>query len=167
MTKSLENVTVVVADPFINEFRLHKSEAEQNLLRQSSEIASKTLEMVRNQVEDCQNESQILAALNFASSNITPPGANLDFSFPTQVGRHDRMVAPLYTNCNGNVDMSSDSVTVDFGVNYFGYSSDVSRVYGCKTEAHRELYNSLYFVHNTMIGVINDGRDKAAGKKEE
>ena len=77
------------------------------------------------------------------------------------------MVAPLYTNCNGNVDMSSDSVTVDFGVNYFGYSSDVSRVYGCKTEAHRELYNSLYFVHNTMIGVIKDGREKAAGKKEE
>lgn len=167
MTKAFENVTVVIADPFISEFRLHKSEAEQKLLRQSCAIASKSLEMIREQTSQCTNESQIAAALNFASSNLSPPGCNPDFSFPTQVGRHDRMVTPLYTKSNGDIDMATDSVTVDFGVNYFGYSSDVSRVYGCKTEAHRELYNSLYFVHKTMIEVIQDGRKKVTGRKDE
>ena len=82
-TKGLENVSVAVADPFIAEFRLVKSEAEQNLLRKASEISAKSLEIVRGQLDGCQNESQVAEALNFASSNICEPGAARDKAFPT------------------------------------------------------------------------------------
>ena len=78
------------------------------------------------------------------------------------------MTAPLYSDANGQIDTSTtDTITCDFGITYHGYASDVSRVYGLKTEAHRELYDSLYHVHSSLIDIIVEGRKREAGKKGE
>jgi len=166
-TKPHEHITVVVADPFIAELRLFKSDAEQALLRESAGIAANAINAVREQLESVQNESQVRAALGFAANNFAPPGCQMTYAYPSQVARQDRACRLHYSACNGELDISRDTALVDFGINFHGYISDVARCFGFKQEPHQEIYNILYKVQGTLIEMLVGSIEKKSGAKNK
>ena len=83
------------------------------------------------------------------------------------MARHDNACLLHYGACNESISPATDSVLLDFGVNYHGYVSDVARVYGLKQEPHQAIYEVLYKVQSSILQMLVENIEKKSGAKEK
>ena len=94
------------------------------------------------------------------------PGCNFKPAYPTVVASGPRRGILHYTRSDHHFDPENTGILVDFGIDFYGYKSDITRCYGFKTDAELELYSALYRVQGKLIEAIKIGFEKKTSQKE-
>jgi len=174
-SKSSPNTEIHTVDKTIDKFRAIKSSNEQNLLISAAEISSNAINLVRTQIGNLENESQILAALRFAAANVAGPGVNLSDAYPPVVASGKNTTTLLYEKNNQFFNPENDHFVVDFGVCQYNYNSDVTRSFAAASassksknlEAVRQVYDSLYKINLQLIEAVKLAFAPKAGAREK
>lgn len=135
--------------------RMIKSESEINLMKKAAEITDKAYSYVLSIAKAGMSEKELnLKLLNF----ILEQGAD-GFSFDTIVASGKRSSMPHGTPTDKKLE-NGDLVTLDFGVFYQGYASDMTRTFliGDKLDPKlEEIYHVVKEAQEAAIKAIKPG----------
>jgi len=106
----------------IDEIRAVKDEEEIELIKRAVEITDKAFEHILKFIKPGVSENEVVAELNYF---ILKNGAK-GFSFEPIVASGKRSSLPHGTATNKKIEYG-DVVTIDFGCNFDGYMSDMTR----------------------------------------
>ena len=172
-SKNSSKIEIKNLDSHIEKFRLIKSQNEQTLIISAAEISANAINLTRSQVEtgNLENESQVLAALNFAAANMAGPGVVVRNSYPPVVSSGKNTTVLHYDENDRN--FGNQHLLVDFGVCQYHYNSDVTRCFSSSSgnpnlAALHQAYTSLHKIQTTLIDAIKLAFNKEkSGKKDK
>jgi Xaa-Pro aminopeptidase len=131
--------TIVDPTVLIHEMRLHKTEAEVELMQKSADIAAEAHVLAMKSARPGMNESQIEAIIEH---NFRMNGA-AGVSYNSIVGGGANATILHYVENNAELK-DGDLLLIDAGAHYQGYASDITRTFpvnGKFTKAQREVYD--------------------------
>ncbi|KAM7347723.1 xaa-Pro aminopeptidase 3 isoform 2-T2 [Cochliomyia hominivorax] len=150
--KALQSPTMI-----IHGMRLFKSEAEQNLMRRTCEIASVAINEVMAESKPGHSEHHIYAMTDYKCRMRNAS----HLAYPPVVASGQNATVIHYIN-NSQLCKSGDLVLMDAGCEYGGYSSDISRTWpisGIFNDAQKTLYDVVLQLQKELIDtlLINGG----------
>ncbi len=152
------------AAPLMHELRSVKSAAELDLIRHACKITGKTFERLLGFVEPGVWEYEIEAEIyhEFLKNRSRGPA----FHPVIASGANSCVLHYIKNNCQC---MENDILLIDFGAEYSGYASDVTRtipVSGCFTERQKDVYNAVLRVQKAAISMLVTGNTLEEYNKE-
>lgn len=138
--------------PIIHGMRLFKSAAEQNLMRRTCEIASKSINEVMTESKPGHSEHHLFAMTDFKCRMRNAS----HLAYPPVVASGNNATVIHYIS-NTQLCKSGDLVLMDAGCEYGGYSSDITRTWpisGKFTDAQNSLYDIVLQLQKELIGKI-------------
>lgn len=130
----------IKASNIIGELRKHKTMAEAENMRKSSELIEKALDKVIPMIKAGMKENQLrdLLESEMKQQGVTGP------SFDTIIGSGPNSALPHYT-AGDRILCVGDSIVIDFGGLYQGYCSDMTRtvMLGKATMEYKEVYETV------------------------
>lgn len=136
----------------IHGMRLFKSNAEQNLMRRTCQIASLAINEVMAESRPGHSEHQIYAMTDYKCRMSDAS----HLAYPPVVASGKNATIIHYIN-NTQICKSGDLVLMDAGCEYGGYSSDITRTWpisGSFTKAQKVLYDVVLHLQKELIGNI-------------
>ncbi|KAF7989970.1 hypothetical protein HCN44_008644 [Aphidius gifuensis] len=140
---------ILTPETLFHQLRVVKSSSEINIMKQSCEIASaaisKTIEIGKPGI----SEHQLFATVDYESRMR---GAEF-LAYPPVVAAGDNANIIHYIT-NNQIIKNGDTVLMDAGCEYHGYSSDITRTWpidGKFTDYQRVLYEVVLDVQKTLI----------------
>ncbi len=132
-----------------------KNKYESDLIQQASNITHKALEKIMQVIKPGIMEYELEAELwhTFLSHRATRPGYN-------SILASGANACILHYVDNNNECKDGDLILMDFGAEYSGYVSDLSRtipVNGKYTARQKEIYDAVLDVHNFAKSIIKPG----------
>lgn len=137
-SKIKDDFEVVPLTGEVEKIRLIKTEEEVDLIQKACEIADQAYEYILTYVKEGMTEMEVK---NELEAHMTKLGASGP-SFDTIVASGHRGALP-HGVASDKVIESGDMVTLDFGADYKGYASDITRTFGVGSVSPEmeEIYN--------------------------
>lgn len=138
----------------LNARRSVKTEEELAYLRKAEAIGDRAFELVLEYLKPGVTELQVAAYLEYAMKNAGASG----LGFETIVASGPNSSMPHAVPGNRKL-AEGDFVTMDFGCNYEGYCSDMTRtvVIGRANDRQKEIYNVVLEAQLAAIAAIKAG----------
>ncbi|VVC43026.1 Aminopeptidase P, N-terminal,Creatinase/Aminopeptidase P, N-terminal,Peptidase [Cinara cedri] len=136
-------------DNHSHKLRLYKSPAEQSLMRQSCQIASRSFIKTMASTKPGSTEHELYARLDY---ECRMNGAEY-LAYPPVVAAGNNANTLHYID-NKQKIKDGDLILVDAGCEYHGYSSDISRTWpanGFFSDAQKTLYEATLCVQKELI----------------
>ncbi|KAE9531480.1 hypothetical protein AGLY_010686 [Aphis glycines] len=137
-----------------HKLRLYKSLAEQRLMRQSCQIASKAFIKAMMSTKPGSTEHELYATLDY---ECRMGGAEY-LAYPPVVATGNNANTLHYID-NKQKIKDGDLILVDAGCEYHGYSSDISRTWpasGWFSDAQKTLYEATLCVQKELIDMCQE-----------
>ncbi|CAG9534926.1 unnamed protein product [Cercopithifilaria johnstoni] len=144
--------TFVSVREHIDALRWIKSSAEQHLMRQTCCIGAQSMNAMIARSRGVCNENEIVGRLEL---EVRRRGA-ANLAYPPVVAAGNRANIIHYLDANKAID-GSDTVLVDAGCDYEGYSSDITRVFpvsGHFNVLQRAIYDALNDVQSRLLDYL-------------
>ncbi|VDK77881.1 unnamed protein product [Litomosoides sigmodontis] len=141
--------TFVSVREHIDALRWIKSSAEQHLMRQTCFIGAQSMNAMIAKSRGVSNENEIVGRLEL---EVRRRGAS-GLAYPPVVAAGNRANIIHYLDANKAVN-GGDTMLVDAGCDYEGYSSDITRVFpvsGHFSAPQRAIYDALNDVHSRLL----------------
>lgn len=146
----LGNLHIESPTSIIQGMRLFKSQAEQNLMRKTCEIASTSINEVMKESRPGHSEHHVYAMIDFKCRM-----RNASYlAYPPVVASGNNATTIHYIN-NTQLLKSKDLILMDAGCEYAGYSSDITRTWpvsGEFTKHQKILYEMILQLQKDLIG---------------
>lgn len=155
--KKLETELKIDAENKINQlvqFREIKDEFEVECIRKANEIAREVFEEVLQLIHEYSTEQEVFAKLSYEIFR-----RNSTHSFYPIIASGKNSLTLHYTKHNSSIN-SQDLLLLDFGCEYLGYKSDISRtipVLGKFTQQQKEIYQAVLDVQKFAISQVKEG----------
>ncbi len=156
LKRELKGINVVLQNNFSEKIRLKKDKKEIALIKKSACMAVKTWEHIKNWVRSGKEEWEIY---NEITRFIIKQGKDWGISFePIVASGKENTVFPHYRLRKRKVEQK-DIILVDFGCEYCGYKSDLTRMIflGKINKSHQRIYNLLGEARNKVLDKIRPG----------
>ena len=143
MTKVIQNI------------RVYKSEAEQQIMRKSAKISALSMMDTMQFCQPGMLESELMHRFEYSCKQR---GADR-MSFQCSVASGGNAVDLCYFN-NNDILTDGDLVLIDCGGEYNGYASDITRTFpvnGRFTETQRQLYEMVLSASTQLIDAMKPG----------
>ncbi len=152
MKKILRGARIQNCSPFIQELRSVKSSREIILMKKSAKIASQILTAMMSRFKEFKTEADVVAFLAYETHKH-----GCSFAFPPIVASGVHSALPHYRP-SGSTLLKGFCV-IDFGVQYRGYCSDISRTVfiGSPTKRDKEIYNRVLGAQEAAIDTCHEG----------
>ncbi|KAL3998679.1 Metallopeptidase M24 family protein [Acanthocheilonema viteae] len=144
--------TFVPVREHIDALRWIKSSAEQHLMRQTCFIGAQSMNAMIARSRGVTNENEIVGRLELEVRRRGAAG----LAYPPVVAAGNRANIIHYLDANKAVN-GSDTVLVDAGCDYEGYSSDITRVFpvsGHFSVPQRAIYDALNDVQSHLLDYL-------------
>uniref|UniRef100_A0A8R1XPA0 AMP_N domain-containing protein n=1 Tax=Onchocerca volvulus TaxID=6282 RepID=A0A8R1XPA0_ONCVO len=144
--------TFVPVREHIDALRWIKSSAEQDLMRQTCSIGAHSMNAVIAKSRGVSNENEIIGQLEL---EVRRRGA-ASLAYPPVVAAGNRANIIHYLDANKAIN-DSDTILVDAGCEYEGYSSDITRVFpvsGHFSVPQRAIYDALNDVQSRLLDYL-------------
>ena len=149
-----EYADITMINSHISKLREVKSERENHLIGQSIKLSEKALEETLNEIKAGVKEKEIARKLewNFIEEGLTGP------AFSSIVAFGENCAKPHHEPGERRLKQG-DSIIIDFGGSFGGYSSDTTRTfaYGEPGEEFRKAYESVKEAQHLAMGSVSDG----------
>ncbi len=156
LKRELKGINVVLQNNLSEKFRLKKDKKEITLIRKSACMAVKTWHHIKSWVRSGKKEWEIY---NEITRFITKQGNDWGISFePIVASGKENTVFPHYRLRKREVKQR-DIILVDFGCEYCGYKSDLTRMIflGRINKSHQRIYDLLGEARNRVLEKIRPG----------
>ncbi len=156
LKKELKGINVVLQNNLPEKLRLKKDKKEIILIRKSACMAVKTWEHIKSWVRSGKEEWEIY---NEIIRFIMGQGKDWGIAFePIVASGKENTVFPHYRLRKRKVKQR-DIILVDFGCEYCGYKSDLTRMIflGRINKSHQRIYNLLGEARNRVLDKIRPG----------
>ncbi len=150
----LDDVELVDIGNAFKAARMIKSEDEIEKIKKACEIASAVADEFPNYMRRGATELDLCAEIDYQMRKRGAQAA----AFQTIVAFGANASKPHYSGADASLN-NGDIVLVDFGAQYMGYVSDISRTYltGTPGEDILKLYSTVLKVQEIALGMIGDG----------
>ena len=138
----------------LKEARITKNSKELKYLREAAKIASDSIEPVFEKLKEGMTEKEVAALVVYEMMNNGADGP----SFSTIVAFGENASQPHYSPGMRKLKLG-DGVLIDYGAEYNGYCSDVTRTvsFGKGTEELKEVYSTVYKAQEDSMKLIKEG----------
>jgi Xaa-Pro aminopeptidase len=138
----------------VETLRERKDEGELALIEAANGIASRALERLMPQVRVGMNELEVAGALEKALRDEGSEG----FPFPSIVASGPRSALPHARSSDRRIE-AGDFLLLDFGAEYRGYCSDVTRTFvvGNASQEQREIYEIVRVANESAARRVRAG----------
>ncbi|SDL42566.1 M24 family metallopeptidase [Halarsenatibacter silvermanii] len=149
-----ENTALIPLDKDLDEIRLVKSKEEIETIKEAIGITEEAFSEILNFIEPGLSEKRIAAELEYILRKKGGEGPAFDFI----VASGQRSALPHGVASEKKLK-KGEFVTLDFGIRYSGYCSDMTRTIflGEPLEKHREIYDLVLSAHNEVIEKVKPG----------
>lgn len=153
--KAFEGATVIPADGWIEHIRYAKNEDEIQRIAQAQSITDAAFEAICQFIKVGVTEVEISRALENAMYDLGATG----IAFPSIVASGANGSLPHAVPSNKTIE-EGDFVTLDFGAEYKGYKSDMTRtvILGEPTQEQRKVYEVVKAAQLASLAAIKAGR---------
>lgn len=164
--KKLETELKIDAENKINQlvqFREIKDEFEVECIRKANEIAREVFEEVLQLIHEYSTEQEVFAKLSYEIFR-----RNSTHSFYPIIASGKNSLTLHYTKHNSSIN-SQDLLLLDFGCEYLGYKSDISRTIHPQknfSQLQKDVYNSVLRVQQFAISIVREGLSFKEFEKE-
>lgn len=144
------NIFLQSPTTIIHGMRLFKSNAEQNLMRRTCQIASLAINEVMSESRPGHSEHHIFAMTDYKCRMRNAS----HLAYPPVVASGKNATTIHYIN-NTQLCKHGDLVLMDAGCEYGGYSSDITRTWpisGNFTKSQKVLYDVVLHLQKELIG---------------
>ncbi|KAM3720672.1 Xaa-Pro aminopeptidase [Dirofilaria immitis] len=144
--------TFVPVREHIDALRWIKSSAEQDLMRRTCSIGAESMNAVIGRSRGANNENEIVGQLEL---EVRRRGAAC-LAYPPVVAAGNRANIIHYLDANKAIN-KSDTMLIDAGCDYEGYSSDITRVFpvsGHFSAPQRAIYDALNDVQSRLLDYL-------------
>ena len=154
MKEALGNTELVATENIIEDLRYIKDEEEIEILREASRITDKAFEEILNHIKAGLTERQVVAKLEYIIRMNGGDGVGFDTILVS-----GKKTSLPHGKPDDKVIEEGDFVTLDFGVLYKGYTSDMTRtvVVGKPTDKQVEIYNIVKEAQQAALDTVKDG----------
>ncbi len=154
MRKVLEGVELVPTQDIIENLRYIKNEEEIENIREAVKISDKAFEEVIKYIKPGVTEREVAAKLEY----IVKMNGGDGMGFDTILISGKKTSLP-HGKPDDKVIEKGDFVTLDYGVLYKGYTSDMTKtvVVGEPSDKQREIYNVIQDAIQAALDTIKDG----------
>jgi len=155
--------TIIDPTPIIGEMRLHKTDAEIELMQTAADIAAEAHMLAMKKVRPGMNESQVEALME---AYMRDRGAN-GVAYNSIVGAGANATILHYVENNAELK-DGDLILIDAGAEFKGYASDITRTFpvnGRFSPAQREVYDVVLDVQLRCIEYTRTG-NTVKGRQE-
>lgn len=138
----------------VETLRERKDEGELALIEAANGVASRALDRLMPQVSVGMNELEIAGALEKALRDAGSEG----FPFPSIVASGPRSALPHARSSDRRIE-AGDFLLLDFGAEYRGYCSDVTRTFvvGRASDEQREIHEIVRVANETAARRVRAG----------
>jgi Xaa-Pro aminopeptidase len=148
--------TIIDPTPIIGEMRLHKTDAEIELMQRAATIAAEAHILAMKKVRPGMNEGQVESLME---SYMRHEGAS-GVAYNSIIGGGENATILHYVENNMPL-RDGDLLLVDAGAEYQGYASDITRTFpinGRYTQPQREVYDAVLEVQEECIKATSVGQ---------
>lgn len=141
--------TIIDPTPVIGEMRLHKDDAEAELMQTAATIAAEAHILAMKKVKPGMNESQVEAMMEAYMRDRGASGV----AYNSIIGGGENATILHYVENNMPLK-DGDLILIDAGAEYQGYASDITRTFpvnGRYSEAQREVYEVVLDVQKKCV----------------
>ena len=142
-----------------------KDSGEVALIKKAAQIAQSALKKVQKKIETAMTESEVAGMLNF---EMRKAGATNSFETIVAFGANGSMA---HYRPGARKLKNDDSILIDFGANFKGYCSDITRCFtrGKVSEKYKTVYKAVQAAQDATIAKVKAGvkiRDVDAAARE-
>lgn len=139
---------------YIIELRSIKNDNELDYIKKAQSITEEGFDYILGKISHNKTEKELALELEYF---LRKNGAN-KLSFDTIFVSGKNSSLPHGTPGNKKIEIG-DFITIDFGVEYNGYMSDMTRtvVYGKASEEQIKVYNTVLEAQNAAFSLIKEG----------
>lgn len=154
MEKSMDNIELVATENIIESIRLIKEKEEVLLIKEALNITLDTFDSIRNEIVPGVTEKEIANEIEYRMKKLGAEGV----AFDTIVASGKRSSLPHGNPTNKKIEFG-DTVVIDMGAVYNGYSSDITRTIfvGDITSRQEKIYNIVESTQKKVIDIIQSG----------
>lgn len=154
LKSNLSNTTLVPTSNIIEDFRYIKDEEEIELLRKASAITDKAFTEILNFIKPGLSEKAIAAKLEYIIKLNDGDGVGFDTILIS-----GKKTSLPHGKPDNKIIENGDFITMDFGVLYHGYTSDMTRtiVVGKPSEKQVNIYNLVKEAQEAALSTIKAG----------
>ena len=138
----------------IDEFRVTKDSVEIDCIKKANIYAKEVFEHILQNVSQCSYEYEILSYLSFKTYNL-----NSFYAFNPIIASGKNATTLHYRKNNAKIG-ENDLILIDFGCEYDGYKSDITRTFpknGKFTTRQKEVYEAVLRVQEFAFIQIKAG----------
>lgn len=150
------NITIKNKFDEISQFRVIKEEKEIQAIQIANNYAKETFEYILTNISNYQNEQDIFADMSYKTFNQDSTHA---FYPIIATGKNATI---LHYDKHNSIIKDSDLILLDFGCEYLGYQSDISRTIpksGKFTQRQKEVYQAVLRIQDFALSLITEGQD--------
>jgi len=138
----------------IQKLRCIKSEFELNQIKKAQEITEKGFEFILSEIKEGKTEKELALELEFYLRSNGANNVSFDIIFLS--GKSTSMPHGVPSN---NKVKKGDFITMDFGVEYNGYMSDMTRTvaFGSVSDEMKRVYNTVLSAQNAAFELMQEG----------
>jgi Xaa-Pro aminopeptidase len=154
MKKSMDNVELVPTENIIESIRIIKEKEEVLLIKEALNITLNTFDSIKNEIVPGVTEKEIANEIEYRMKKLGAEGV----AFDTIVASGKRSSLPHGNPTDKKIEFG-DTVVIDMGSVYKGYSSDITRTIfvGDITRKQEMIYNIVESAQKKVIDIISSG----------